>query len=234
MKNKSVLILSGAGLSAESGVRTFRMEDGLWEEYDIMEVCSVEGFFKDREKVLGFYDKRRKDIEDKVPNNAHFMIAEMQNKYPDNVKVITQNVDDLLEKSGCGDTIHLHGKLTELTCEMCGHIFDIGYGSIKENPECPSCKSHGLRHNVVMFGEPAPEYQTLYNSLTSCGLLVVIGTSGYVLPVSQFAMYSQYSVLNNLDRSPAVDDRVFTHVFYENATSASPKIRDIIEEYLRS
>ena len=227
-----ILILSGAGLSAESGISTFRDSDGLWENHDVMEVCSVEGFFRDREKVLGFYDQRRKDIEDKEPNDAHYMIAELKNKYKDQITVMTQNVDDLLERSDCTDVLHLHGKLTELVCEVCGNTFDIGYRPIKEYSECPECQNHAIRHNVVMFGEPAPMYQRLYNELMRTDLLVIIGTSGNVLPVSQFASYTKYSILNNLDESWAIDNSVFTHTFYEKATTAAPQIRLLIEQFL--
>ena len=229
-----VLFLSGAGLSAESGIRTFRSNDGMWEDYNVMEVCSVEGFLMDREKVLNFYDQRRKDIEDKTPNVAHKMISEIKEKYGNDITVFTQNVDDLLEKAGCKEVIHLHGKLRELECEMCGFQFDIEYRSIKEFLECPECKSHALRHNVVMFGEPAPIYQRLYNELIRTELLVIIGTSGEVLPVSQFASYTKYSILNNLDHSFAIDDTYFTQIFYEEATIAAPKIKDIVDKFFKT
>ncbi|MBN2790358.1 MAG: NAD-dependent deacetylase [Candidatus Delongbacteria bacterium] len=229
-----VLILSGAGLSAESGIRTFRSNNGMWEEHNVMEVCSVQGFIQDRQLVLDFYDKRRKDISDKLPNDSHFMISGLKEKYPGNITVMTQNVDDLLEKSGCKEVIHLHGKLRELKCEVCGNEFDIEYRSIKEFSECPECKSHSLRHNVVMFGEPAPMYQRLYNELMKTDLLVIIGTSGEVLPVSQFASYTRYSILNNLDKSFAIDDSIFTYTFYERATTAASKIKKIISEYFET
>ncbi|MBN2857156.1 MAG: NAD-dependent deacetylase [Candidatus Delongbacteria bacterium] len=231
---KKVLILTGAGLSAESGIRTFRDSNGLWEEHDVMEVCSVDGYLKDREKVLNFYDMRRKDLADKKPNEAHFMITRLKEKYGNNITIITQNVDDMLERSGCEDVIHLHGKLKEIRCEMCGHLFDIGYGKIKDHTECPVCKSHALRHNVVMFGEPAPMYRTLYNELMSAELLVVIGTSGEVLPVSEFASYTRYSILNNLEHSLAINHMIFTHIFYENATTAAPKIEALVEKYFET
>ncbi|MCK4979327.1 MAG: NAD-dependent deacetylase, partial [Candidatus Delongbacteria bacterium] len=121
-----------------------------------------------------------------------------------------------------------------LVCEMCGHIFDIGYRSIKESSECPECQSHAIRHNVVMFGEPAPMYQRLYNELMRTDLLVIIGTSGNVLPVSQFASYAKYSILNNLDASWEIEDSVFTHTFYEKATTAAPKIRSLIEKFIET
>ncbi|MDA3837667.1 MAG: NAD-dependent deacetylase [Candidatus Delongbacteria bacterium] len=229
-----ILILSGAGLSAESDIRTFRSNNGIWEEHNVMEVCSVEGFISDREKVLNFYDQRRKDIENKIPNDAHKMISELKTKYMNEVTVFTQNVDDLLEKADCPDVFHLHGKLRELECEMCGCKFDIEYKSIKEIAECPECKSHALRHNVVMFGEPAPMYQRLYNVLIKADLLVIIGTSGEVLPVSEFASYTKYSILNNLEHSLAINHMIFTHTFYERATTAAPKIKCLIEKFIET
>ena len=111
---KKVLILSGAGLSAESGLRTFRDSDGLWEEYDIEEVCSARGFRANRQKVLDFYDKRRAQLAECEPNEAHRMIARIKAKYPEQIAVLTQNVDDLLERAGCADVVHLHGFLPEI------------------------------------------------------------------------------------------------------------------------
>ena len=107
VKMKKVLILSGAGLSAESGLRTFRDSDGLWEEYDIMEVCSARGFRANRQKVLDFYDKRRAQLAECEPNEAHRMIARIKAKYPEQIAVLTQNVDDLLERAGCQKVVHL-------------------------------------------------------------------------------------------------------------------------------
>ncbi|MDD3598395.1 Sir2 family NAD-dependent protein deacetylase, partial [Sulfuricurvum sp.] len=154
---KKVLILSGAGISAESGIRTFRDADGLWEEYDVMEVCSVEGFERNPKLVSDFYDARRRDLRDKFPNAAHEMIARLKQRYPDQIEVLTQNVDDLFERAGCPDVIHLHGTLTDLRCKECGAVFEIGYES-QEGSTCPSCESDNIRHNVVMFGEEAPMY----------------------------------------------------------------------------
>ena len=114
VKMKKVLILSGAGLSAESGLRTFRDSDGLWEEYDIEEVCSARGFKKDRQKVLDFYDKRRAQLAGCEPNEAHKMIARLKERYGEQISVLTQNVDDLLERAGCQKVVHLHGFLPEI------------------------------------------------------------------------------------------------------------------------
>lgn len=229
---KKVMILSGAGLSAESGIRTFRDFGGYWDEYDIMEVCSVEGYMTNRQRVLDFYDMRRTDLDGRIPNDAHEMICRIKDKYNDNITVMTQNVDDLLEKCGCSDVIHLHGKLTELKCESCSHTFEIGYKSIKEFKECPNCyKNNVLRHNVVMFGELAPEYNKLYKELYETELVVIIGTSGTVLPIERIAMSVKYSVLNNLEELTTVREAYFNKVIYSKASIAAPQIENIIDAY---
>lgn len=229
---RRVVFLSGAGLSAESGIRTFRDSGGLWEEFNIMEVCSAEGFRKDRRKVLDFYDRRRADLADKRPNTAHAMIADLKKRFPDDIAVVTQNVDDLLERAGCPDVIHLHGTLRDLRCEECTTVWDIGYEGIA-GKRCPACSSDRVRHNIVMFHEEAPGYQTLYDLIgeTRGKLLVVIGTSGQVLDVGGMARYYGCSVLNNLHPEPMIDSH-FTKVFNEAATSAAPKIAMLVEEYL--
>lgn len=230
--NNKILILSGAGLSAESGLKTFRDNNGLWENYDVTEVCSVQGFRKDRNKVLDFYDLRRADLQDKIPNKAHEMISRISQKHPDLITVMTQNVDDLLEKAGCTYVIHLHGKLNEIVCEKCGICLDIGYGSIKNYSFCNNCKSKKMRHNVVMFGEPAPEYANLYKNLKSVGLLVEIGTSGEVLPVDQYARVVPYSILNNLEKSKSINSSCFDKTFYSKATDAASEIENLMEKFI--
>jgi NAD-dependent deacetylase len=224
-----VMILSGAGLSAESGIRTFRDSDGLWEDYDVMEVCSIEGFAADRDKVNGFYDARRADIEHKQPNDAHYAIARLKDKYGDKVAVLTQNVDNLLEKAECKDVIHLHGTLTELRCEECGSVFEIGYSS-QCGLTCPSCDSGSIRHNVVMFGEMAPMYQVLQKELNEINLLVVIGTSGQVLDVAYFAQITKQSIINNLDADENID-KWFDIVLTKKASEASSEIEALVEKY---
>lgn len=227
---KKVLILSGAGISAESGIHTFRDADGLWEEYDVMEVCSVEGFAKNPKLVADFYDARRRDLADKHPNAAHEMVARLKNKYPHQIDVLTQNVDDLFERAGCDEVIHLHGTLTDLRCEDCGRVYPIGYES-QEGSVCPGCESDNIRHNVVMFGEAVPMYAELQQSVNECDMLVVIGTSGYVINVALFAQWFEYSILNNLDSDDMLDP-FFKTLYIEKATTAAPKIEADIESFL--
>jgi NAD-dependent deacetylase len=225
-----VLILSGAGISAESGVRTFRDSDGLWEEYDVMEVCSVEGFERNPKLVADFYDARRRDLESKLPNTAHEMVARLKRKYPEKIDVLTQNVDNLFERAGCPDVIHLHGTLTDLRCEECKSVFEIGYKS-QIGVICPSCHSSNIRHNVVMFGEEAPMYQKLQQSIDECDVFVVIGTSGNVINVAWYSQWFEHSLLNNLDPDENLDP-YFTIVHHEKATQAAEKIEVYIEEFL--
>lgn len=225
-----VLILSGAGISAESGVRTFRDSDGLWEEYDVMEVCSVEGFERNPKLVADFYDARRRDLESKLPNIAHEMVAHLKHKYPEQIDVLTQNVDDLFERAGCPDVIHLHGTLTDLRCEECKSVFEIRYKS-QIGAICPSCHSSNIRHNVVMFGEEAPMYQKLQQSIDECDVFVVIGTSGNVINVAWYSQWFEHSLLNNLDPDDKLDP-YFKVVYHEKATQAAEKIEVYIETFL--
>ncbi|EGK7523300.1 NAD-dependent deacetylase [Campylobacter lari] len=229
---KNIMILSGAGLSAPSGLKTFRDNDGLWEEYDVMEVCSATGFRKNPKKVLEFYDERRVQLKAVKPNHAHFKIAELKEKLGKNLFIITQNVDDLLERAGCEEVIHLHGFLPELRCLKCDNIFNIGYEKIADK-KCPKCKSDNLRHNIVMFEEMAPNYKILYEKLQNCDLFVCIGTSGQVLPVGEYARVCKQSILNNLDEDKYLESN-FTKVYIEDVCTAIDKIKIDIENFLEA
>ncbi len=232
-----ILILSGAGISAESGISTFRDSDGLWEKHRIEDVCSAGCLDTNGEATRKFYDARRADIQEKTPNYAHKVIVELKQKYPNDIAVLTQNVDDLFEKAGIksDEIVHLHGFLKELKCRACDEVFDIGYMSQDEcfNTQCPSCGGE-LRPNIVFFGEAAPKYQILTQELNSCSLIVIIGTSGNVLDVTYFAQLTDKSILNNLEPSDAIDDRYFTKVYYAKATDAIAEIAEYIEEFLEN
>ena len=229
-QTKKIYILSGAGISAESGIKTFRDNDGLWENYSVEEVCSVQGWEADRQKVSNFYDARRADLEDKEPNAAHYALAQLKNKYPNNIVMLTQNVDDLLERAGCKEVIHLHGTLTDLRCEECGNEFYVGYKSQK-GKTCPKCYSDRIRHNVVMFGEEAPKYAFLSIIPRAADMLVVLGTSGQVIDTASLASMVENTILNNLDADP-IHDAYFKTVLHEPATTGVPKVCVMIEEYL--
>ena len=232
--NGKVVILSGAGLSASSGISTFRDEDGLWEKHNIQEICSVGCLDWNYDATINFYNLRRKDIKDRVPNNAHKMIAKLKDKYPNKIEVITQNIDDLLEKANSKDVLHLHGFLKELRCMDCEKVVDISYSlQDKSNSTCKSCGGK-TRPNIVFFGEAAPKYEIMHKILKNCGLLVVIGTSGRVIDVSFLTQYADYSILNNLEPSEAIYEECFTKVYYEDANTAYEKIEQDIENFIKN
>ena len=230
MSHKKIYILSGAGLSAESGIRTFRDSDGLWEEYSIEEVCSVQGWMRDRQKVSDFYDARRADLESKEPNYAHKALAGLKNRYPNEIEILTQNVDDMLERAGCKEVIHLHGTLTDLRCESCGAVFYVGYSS-QEGKNCPECTSDDVRHNVVMFGEPAPAYEYLRELYNNAEMVVIIGTSGQVIDTAYIAQLVENSVLLNLDRDENID-QYFKRRIYAKATEGIDEVVELVEGFL--
>ena len=230
-----VLILSGAGLSAESGISTFRDSGGLWEEYDVSVVCNYDSLERNEDLTVEFYDKRREELREKHSNKVHKSIAELKRNYPSDIAVITQNVDNLFEKAGMrsDEVIHLHGFMTEVRCRECDEVYDIGYEKLHSFNDgfCKSCHSK-LRPNIVFFGEQAPMYEELSRHINDCELFVVIGTSGEVVGVNTIAQYVDKSILNNLEPSDAIDDSLFSKVYYQKATVAIDEIAYEIEEFL--
>ncbi|WP_072680943.1 Sir2 family NAD-dependent protein deacetylase [Arcobacter sp. LA11] len=230
--DEKVVILTGAGLSASSGISTFRDENGLWENHDINEICSAGCLDWNYDATVNFYNLRRKDIENKIPNNAHLMCARLKEKYPKKVEIITQNVDNLLEKAKCNEVLHLHGFLEELRCMSCQEIVNVKYDlQDSKNSTCKSCGGK-MRPNIVFFGEPAPMYENMHKILDDCGLLVVIGTSGYVIDVSFLTQYADYTILNNLEPSEAIVEECFNKIYYEDANIAYEKIEQDIEKFI--
>ena len=228
-----IVIFSGAGISAESGIPTFRDVGGIWDNYKIEEVCVAGCLDTNREKTIEFYDKRRFELENVKPNKAHLEIAKLKQKYPNEIAVITQNVDDLFEKAGITDVIHIHGFLKEIRCEKCEFVEDIGYKKIKDiypNEKCPKCDNL-LRPNVVFFEESAPLYIKAYQELDDCEMIVVIGTSGGVVN-TDILIQNRYSILNNLKKSIYINDELYDDVIYKSATEAIDEIVMKIERFL--
>ena len=232
-----VIILSGAGLSAESGISTFRDSGGLWDQYDVSVVCNYDSLEKNEALTLEFYDKRRKELATKEPNKAHREYAKLKKRHPDEVAIITQNVDDLFEKAGLSheEVIHLHGYLPEVRCRNphCQAIYNIGYKSIYDFHEgrCPKC-GEKLRPNIVFFGEQAPMYERLNSEIQSCEFIVVVGTSGNVIGVNTMANFIDHSILNNLEESAAIEHQLFDKALFKPATEAVDEIVADIEKFL--
>ncbi len=240
MKRK-VMILSGAGLSAESDISTFRDSDGLWENYDVMTVCSTQGWLQDRQLVTDFYNARREAIETKQPNAMHKALAMLETKYPGQIIHLTQNVDNMMEKAGSREVIHLHGTLTELRCEVCHETFHVGYRAQSEEEQCPHCGSYDVRHNVVMFGESAPAYRHIYEAVDASDLFIAIGTSGQVIDIASLAQEFSHSILINPKREEYIGpfgsfdrkiDDYFEHFLQMRATEAVEEMLALIDAHL--
>lgn len=230
-----LIILTGAGLSAESGIRTFRDSNGLWENHSINIVCNGATWRANYEIVQKFYNDRRTQLATAEPNAAHRMIAAWQQRY--DTVILTQNVDDLLERAGCSNVVHLHGFLPEMQCVDCGHVWNIGYVEWAGGERCKRCPSvKNVRPNIVFFGEAAPMYEVMWDelaALTMRDVFLVIGTSGVVLPVTHMAaQFRGCKILNNLAPEPAIDDSAFNHVIYQPATQAAAGIDRILREKL--
>ena len=225
-----VMIFSGAGISAESGISTFRDAGGLWDEYKIEEVCTAGCLSSNRVQTIEFYNKRRVQLATVEPNHAHKVIAELKEKYPNDIAVITQNVDDLFERAGCQNVIHLHGYLPNIRCEQCGFVKTIGYNH-QTDEVCEKCNAT-MRPDIVFFNEQAPMYMTLYGKMKECKFLVVIGTSGNVIYMDQCAKKATYSILNNLEPSSAIDTKKYKKVIYKKASIAIDEIAKDIEDFI--
>ena len=237
---KKIMILSGAGLSAESGIHTFRDHDGLWENHDVMEVCSTEGWIKDLQNVTRFYNDRRHDLASKEPNHAHKVLAELEQEYRGRVMHLTQNIDNLMEKAGAKDITHLHGTLTDLRCEACNETFDVGYAPQEGNEYCPHCGNKRVRHNVVMFGESAPQYSHLHQAIRECTLFIAIGTSGAVIDIVPIAKEFKHSILIDPKRQKIASvydpksyiDEYFEHFIEKKAGEAMDDMMAIIKVHM--
>ena len=235
-----ILFFSGAGLSADSGLGVFRGGNGLWDKYDINKVCNIVTWRANYNMVHEFYSKRRCQYVDAEPNKMHKVIAELQNKYgEEKVVVITQNIDNLLEKAGCRKVMHVHGHINYIHCTEClNEIYIEGeYKPLK----CEKCGSVEFKPSIIFFGEQAPKYYDMYQAfagLEHCDGVAVIGTEGSVIPIAQILGTKTNGVkaarlLCNLDKSPYIDDRFFDEVIYERAELEKKKVSAFAENILR-
>jgi NAD-dependent deacetylase len=183
---KRIVVLTGAGISAESGIRTFRDMGGLWEEYDVMEVASIEGWQKNPQLVLEFYNQRRRQLKSAKPNAAHLAIANAENDF--DIYVITQNVDNLHERAGSSKVMHLHGELTKARpVNNPNNIIDIGYNDIKWGD---NIDGYQLRPHVVWFGEDVPMLTEAAKIVQTAEIFAVVGTSLNVYPAAGLLDYA--------------------------------------------
>ncbi len=233
-----LIIFSGAGLSAESGLPTFRGASGLWEGVPIRTVCNIETWEDNFEAVHDFYDARRQACAEAEPNPAHRIIADWQKAWPGRTHVLTQNIDRLLERAGCTDVVHLHGDVRLLWCVDCGQEWEVEEERY-DRRGCPSCASaRGVKPGVVFFGENAPRYNDLYEivaGLRAADTVVVIGTSGAVLPADRlFAHSPAYSILVNLEPGAQMNEKAFSERRYGPATQHLPGLWDTLSKRMDS
>ena len=182
---RNIVILTGAGVSAESGIDTFRDAGGLWEQHRVEDVATPEAFARDPELVLRFYDMRRESIQAKAPNPAHFALAKLDKQWPGELLIVTQNVDDLHERADARRVLHMHGEHLNAWCTACD-VRSPWRGPLLDRPSCPACGARALRPDVVWFGEMPYRMEKIYAALRKAGLFVSIGTSGAVYPAAGF------------------------------------------------
>lgn len=180
-----IVILTGAGISAESGIRTFRASDGLWEEHRIEDVATPEGFVQDPELVHRFYNARRAAATAAQPNPAHIALAELEADPGHEVLIVTQNVDDLHERGGSQNVLHMHGTLFGALCHSCEHRWPAPE-VMSPTDSCPSCGAQATRPDIVWFGEMPYRMEEIWHALRAADLFVSIGTSGNVYPAAGF------------------------------------------------
>ena len=218
---KNLVVFTGAGISAESGLGTFRDSGGLWENYKIEEVATLEAFVKNPELVLDFYNLRRRQMIKSKPNYAHYSLNLLEKKF--NLSIITQNVDDLHERSGSKNVLHLHGQLNQSMSTNDGRVFDIEGSELNIGDCCPLGSQ--LRPNVVWFGEMVPNIQIATEIVAKADIFIIIGTSLDVYPAASLLNYvSESCRVILIDKDPVMVDGI--EILAESATIGVPKIVD--------
>lgn len=221
-----IAVLTGAGVSAESGIKTFRDSDGLWEGHDVMEVASPEGFAKNPELVLDFYNQRRRQLLTVQPNAAHRALAKLENYHE--VTIVTQNVDDLHERAGSTKVIHLHGELLKARCSLHEDLIldwetDLNIGDLSD-------KNHQLRPHIVWFGEMVPMIEVAAEIVENADALIIVGTSMQVYPAAGLLQYAKDDApIYFVDPRPSISASKRITVFAENASTGVPKVVELLK-----
>ncbi|KOY52690.1 SIR2 family NAD-dependent protein deacylase [Polaribacter dokdonensis] len=224
---KNLVVLTGAGISAESGIKTFRDADGLWEGHDVMQVASPKGYLNNPELVLDFYNQRRRQLLTVKPNKAHYNLKELETNY--NVQIITQNVDDLHERAGSTNIVHLHGELlkvrsTENENDVIKWRKDLNLGDV--------CKlGSQLRPHIVWFGEMVPMLEMAIEITKKADILVIIGTSLQVYPAASLIEFVKRNVpIYFIDLNPNINEGAYKNlrIIKENATNGTDKLLNLL------
>lgn len=207
---KCIVILTGAGISAESGIDTFRSAGGLWEQHRVEDVATPEGFARNPDMVLNFYDMRRAALANVAPNAAHEALGRLEREFAGDLLLVTQNVDDLHERGGAARVLHMHGELMSALCTACG-MRSRWENTMIDRPPCPVCRAPSLRPDVVWFGEMPYQMERIYAALERCDLFVSIGTSGAVYPAAGFVQEARVNGARclELNLEPSEGSRLF-------------------------
>jgi NAD-dependent deacetylase len=225
-----IVILTGAGISAESGIDTFRSAGGLWEQHRVEDVATPEGFARNPNLVLNFYDMRRAALADVAPNPAHMALARLEREFSGELLLVTQNVDDLHERGGSARVLHMHGELKSALCTSC-ETRAPWLGTMIERPPCPVCRAPTLRPDVVWFGEMPYQMGRIYQALETCDLFVSIGTSGAVYPAAGFVQEARASGARTLELN--LEPSEGSRLFHESRLGpASVVVPEWVEEVL--
>ncbi|MEE4452479.1 NAD-dependent deacylase [Novosphingobium resinovorum] len=220
---RNIVILTGAGVSAESGIDTFRSEGGLWEQHRVEDVATPEAFARDPDLVLRFYDMRRAAIQTKQPNAAHLALAKLDREWKGDLLIVTQNVDDLHERAGAKRVLHMHGEHLSVWCTACD-ARSRWTGPLIDRPACPECGKTALRPDIVWFGETPYEMDAIYAALEQADLFVSIGTSGAVYPAAGLVREARQAGIATLELNlePSQGTRWFDEARHGPATEVVP------------
>lgn len=230
MGYQSVVILTGAGISAESGIRTFRASDGLWEDHHIEDVATPEGFHRDPELVHQFYNSRREQLlsEAVQPNDAHKALVTLEKHFKGDFLLVTQNVDNLHERAGSDAVIHMHGELLNMRCSQTGFV-SLVQNNTSPLDRCVCCGLQGtLRPDIVWFGEEPMQMNHIYTALSQCDLFLSIGTSGHVYPAAGFVEVANEAGADTVEINlePSRKESHFKAHFYGPASEQLPRFVD--------
>ena len=227
MNKKRIVVLTGAGISAESGIKTFRDADGLWEGHDVMEVATPEGWHRNQELVLEFYNQRRKQLLTVKPNKAHQLLAELEDNY--DVNIITQNVDDLHERAGSNNVLHLHGELRKVRSTIDETLVYNWNSDLNLGDNCN--KGSQLRPHIVWFGEAVPNLSIAEEITQTANILIIIGTSMQVYPAANLIYHCKEGIpIYFIDPKPSISEDQFKNltVIAENATVGMEKLYQLL------
>lgn len=217
----TILVFCGAGISQESGLTTFREQNGIWSQENLNDVCNLKTFEHNKEKVFEFYNARKAEILKVQPNEAHQALASLQKSYLGEIKIYTSNIDNLLEKASCKNVIHVHGDTQHMNCLDCGHTWHIGNKAYCIDETCPQCSSSTIKPAIIFFNEPAPYYKELKKDFENAGKVVkntlipniklLIGTSFKVVDLHTLKPKRGTTIL--VDKNPNI--KGFENDFYQ-------------------